>query len=288
MPSLAELRKKVKGVTATRKITRAMKMVAGARFGRAQAGFNGSRRFMKELDTVIAEVLSVTGALPDFIEILTGHKAGKVKKTGLVVISGDKGLCGDFNNSVIREGDAVIRREAGGIGALFTVGRKSCDHFRKRHKGELREYSNVFVSLDFNLAEKIITDMIDAIRAKELTGITVVSANFVSMMKFAVTEKQLIPLTVEKAEKFRDALMEPLDETEMLQALVPMVLKARLYKMIRESFAAELAARMRAMDNATTNAGTLIDRITLEMNKVRQATITREIAEIIGTNEVVK
>lgn len=288
MPSLAELRKKVKGITSTRKITRAMKMVAGARFGRAQVGLNGARRFATDLDTMLNDILAQTGAERDIMRILIGHDLPSVKKTALIVITGDKGLCGDFNNSVMREADRMIKADPAGIGAVFAVGRKACDHYRKMRLSSLTEYSMVFTTLDFALADRIVTDVVAAVMTKGITQVSVMSANFVSMMKHAVTEKKLLPLTYEKPANARESLLEPSGQNEILSALLPMVLKARMYRMLRESYVAELAARMRAMDNATNNAGSLIERITLEMNKVRQANITREIAEIIGTNEVVK
>ncbi|MBN1129121.1 MAG: ATP synthase F1 subunit gamma [Chitinispirillaceae bacterium] len=295
MPSLAELRKKIKGISSTRQITKAMKMVAGARFGRAGRQRNDARYYEAELEKVLFAFLSLAGTPRQRIGrfyVLPGTKqdAAPDGKVGLFVIAGDKGLCGDFNNAVMREADNVLKKHGERVTALFVVGRKAVDHYRNGQIEQKREYMQFFNRFDFGMADKIGQELFKVYQEQELSELIVVNSHFKSMIKQQVTTLRLLPIEAlpPAGNAHRGMIYEPEEEVEVLSTLVPMYLKAKMYALLRDSFAAELAARMRAMDNATRNAGGLIDSITLEMNKVRQAVITRELAEIIATNEVVK
>jgi F-type H+-transporting ATPase subunit gamma len=295
MPSLAELRKKIKGISSTRQITKAMKMVAGARFGRAARQRNEALYYQAELEKVLFEFLSVAGPpRPRFSRLYTlpGVKPEVVPagKAALMVITGDKGLCGDFNNTVIREADRQIKKSGNRVTAIFSVGRKAVDHFKNSPIETKFEYQQFFNRFDFGMADKIGQELFKVYQEHDLSEIVVINSHFKSMIKQQVSTRRLLPVEVvpPAGNAHRSMIYEPEEEEEVLATLIPMYLKANLFGVLRDSFAAELAARMRAMDNATRNAGGLIDSITLEMNKVRQAFITREIAEIIATNEVVK
>jgi F-type H+-transporting ATPase subunit gamma len=176
------------------------------------------------------------------------------------------------------------------VKVLLAVGKKAVEHYKNSGKAQKHTYAQFFNKFDFGMADKIGQDVLKAYQEEQLTSLIVVFSHFKSMIKQLVTSTRLLPIEPVQPEGMlhRCMIYEPLEEEEVLATLIPMYLKGRLYSMMRDSYAAELAARMRAMDNATRNAGNLIDTITLEMNKVRQAVITREIAEIIATNEVVK
>ena len=292
MPSLSELRRKIKGVTSTRQITKAMKMVAGARFARAQRQMVEARSFANGLEKMLGEFLQISKPTANVSRLIAveGSRGAAAQRIGLVAVAGDKGLCGDFNNKVMRETDRLIRAHQPQLRVMFVIGRKLCGHFRSLSFPAYKEYIGVFSRLEFGAAERIGQDILQQYLELELTEVQVTSGSFQSMIKQQIKSTRLLPVAVSVPGPVacRDMLYEPVDEDELLRSFVPFYIKARLYALLCESFTAELAARMWAMDNATNNADTLIDKIRLEMNKVRQAVITREIAEIIGTNEVVK
>jgi F-type H+-transporting ATPase subunit gamma len=295
MPSFAELRKKIKGITSTRQITRAMKMVAGARFARAGRQMNDARYYQAEAEKLLGGFVSLAGAsrgkYASLCTVPGDREAGSPKsKTGLMVVAADKGLCGDFNNGILREADQYLAQNGGRVAVLFAIGRKAVEHYRNATVARKVDYQQFFNRFDFGTADAIGQEALRIYFEEGLGGITVVHSHLKSRIKQQLTVTRLLPVEppAPKDAQFRSTMIEPAEEEEVLQALVPLYLKAKIYGILRDSFAAELAARLSAMDNATRNAGTLIDTITLEMNKVRQAMITRELAEIIATNEVVK
>ena len=295
MPSLAELRIKIKGITSTRQITKAMKMVAGARFARAGRQMNDARYYQEEVEKLLNGFVSLAG-VPEgkFASLCTvpgDREATSPKsKSGLMVVAADKGLCGDFNNGILREADQYLARNSGRIAVLFAIGRKAVEHYRDSAVARKVDYQQFYNRFDFSTADAIGREALRMYFEEELCGYTVVHSHLKSRIKQQLTVTRLLPVepSAPKDALFRCTMIEPAQEEDVLQELMPMYLKAKLYSILRDSFAAELAARLSAMDNATRNAGTLIDTITLEMNKVRQAMITRELAEIIATNEVVK
>lgn len=295
MPSLAELRKKIKGIASTRQITKAMKMVAGARFARAARQMSDALYYQAETEKLLNEFLSLIGPpRGKFAPLCTAPGAPAVpspqSKVGLMVIAADKGLCGDFNNGILREADQYIKNNGGRVAVLFAIGRKAVEHYKSSAIARRVDYQQFYNRFDFGTADTIGKEAMGIYLEEGLGGYTVVHSHFKSRIKHQLTVTRLLPVepSAPRDAQYRCTMIEPAEEDEVLQALLPMYLKAKLYGIMRDSFAAELAARMNAMDNATRNAGSLIDSITLEMNKVRQAVITRELAEIIATNEVVK
>ena len=299
MPSLAELRKKIKGISSTRQITKAMKMVAGARFSRAARQMNEARYYEAEIGKLLSDFLLIAGRprgrFASFYSSSVSFGADVRRgKTGIIVVAADKGLCGDFNNGILREADGYCKKNGDRVAVLVAVGRKAAEHYKNASVPHKIVHQQFFNRFDFSTADAIGQEVVKLYFEENLSEYTVVHSHFKSMIKQQLTVTKLLPFDAAiTAAAPRDSLVrctmiEPSEEEAMLQALLPMYIKAKLYGILRESFTAELAARMRAMDNATRNAGSLIDSITLEMNKVRQSVITREIAEIIATNEVVK
>ena len=295
MPSLSEFRKKIKGVSSTRQITKAMKMVAGARFGRAARVMNDALYYQTELEKVTDAYLALLGAgraggLFSLFRSPSGDPQTPAAKVGLVVVAADKGLCGDFNNAILRAADHFLTKNGDAVKVLVAVGRKSVEHYRNAQVPVKTVHSQFFNRFDFSMAETIGQEAINLFLDNGLDELMVMRSHLKSMIKQEFTVERLLPIEPKPPQDslYRCTITEPVEEQEILQSLLPMYMKARFYGILRDSYTAELAARMRAMDNATRNAGTLIDTITLEMNKARQALITREIAEIIATNEVVK
>ena len=296
MPSLAELRKKIRGISSTRQITKAMKMVAGARFSRAVRQMTDARFYEAEVANLLSDFFAIAGRprgpMAAFCCFSGTRENGTPRgKTGLMAVAADKGLCGDFNNGVFREADQYCRTCGDRVAVLFAVGRKAVEHYKTSGTIRKVEYQKFFNRFDSGIAGRIGDETLRIYKEENLSELTVVHSRFRSMMKKEITVTKLLPVEIQPARgdsAVRCTMIEPADEDALFGALLPMYVKAKLYGILRGSFASELAARMRAMDNATRNAGSLIDSVTLEMNKVRQAVITRELAEIIATNEVVK
>ncbi len=294
MPSISELRKKIKGIKSTRQITSAMKMVAAARFARAQREMVESSVFPREFEAVVRRFLKTVELNANIGRYVVKARNSEdlARRIGVVIITGDKGLCGDFNTSLLREADKLIKRNPGKVVSVCSIGKKACEWSRKTSQPERLDFPGIFSGLNFGIADKVVNEVLRVYNEKNLTELWIVSATFKSAIKREVAALQLLPLAVsgEQTEKeiSREIDVEPAEPAEVLKTLIPQWLKGQLYKMIRHSYAAELAARMNAMDNATRNAGEFIETQTLEMNKVRQAVITREIAEITGTSEVMQ
>ncbi|MBN1983877.1 MAG: ATP synthase F1 subunit gamma [Chitinivibrionales bacterium] len=293
MSSVSELRKKIRGIQSTRKITKTMKMVAGARFGRSLRDYNAAKYFAHGFESL---VMRYAAAIEEGIQQYPIFSTANTpptgqKRIGLIVVTADKGLCGDFNSSVIRAVNLFCNScNDNELVRIFAVGRKSVDTMRHRKRSSGTDYSGFFSSLNLEKADKLGSDVLHYFHEEKLTQIVIIYNSFVSSMKNGLQTQQLLPIQLpqKKAESSILFAYEPTDVETTLKMMVPLYVKATLFSILRSSYAAELSSRMRAMDNATRNAQTIIDDLTLEMNKVRQSVITTELAEITGTGEVLK
>jgi F-type H+-transporting ATPase subunit gamma len=291
MASLQDLKTRIKSVKSTQKITAAMKMVAAAKLRRAQESAEAGRPYATRMGQVISSLASKANK-ESAPALLVGN--GKDQTHLLIVMSADRGLCGGFNGSITR----ATRNEVARLRAenktvkLFMVGRKSADALR-------REFGDIFIeslegiqgtSVSYGDADSIGQTIRDGFEAGEFDVCSIIYNKFKSVIAQEVTQTQLIPAQIDVTED-SDALSvsyeyEP-EEEELLNALLPRGISTQIYSSLLESSASELAARMTAMDNATRNAGDLIDRLTLIYNRTRQATITKELIEIISGAEAV-
>ena len=287
MPSLKDLKNRIGSVKSTQKITSAMKMVAAAKLRKAQEQALASRPYTSLMDSVVSKISSK--AIGSSIDLLSGKE---IKTHLLVVFSADRGLCGGFNGSITRTVRSEIKKlKDDGINVkLLMVGKKSADALN-------REFGDLFVEkIDGNSAKPNYTDaevlakkIIDLFENNEFGVCRVIFNKFVSAITQEVTFKSLIPLEVKIDENDKNDSssiyeFEPSEE-EILNDLLPRNLATQLYSSQIESTASELAARMTAMDNATRNAGEMIDNLTLQYNRTRQAVITKELIEIISGAE---
>jgi F-type H+-transporting ATPase subunit gamma len=287
MPSLKDLKNRIGSVKSTQKITSAMKMVAAAKLRKAQEQALASRPYTSLMDRVVSKISSK--AIGSSIDLLSGKE---IKTHLLVVFSADRGLCGGFNGSITRTVRSEIKKlKDDGINVkLLMVGKKSADALN-------REFGDLFVEkIDGNSAKPNYTDaevlskkIIDLFENNEFGVCRVVFNKFVSAITQEVTFKSLIPVEVKNDEIDENDTssiyeFEPSEE-EILNDLLPRNLATQLYSSQIESTASELAARMTAMDNATRNAGEMIDNLTLQYNRTRQAVITKELIEIISGAE---
>ena len=288
MPSLKALKNRIGSVKSTQKITSAMKMVAAAKLRKAQDQAIASRPYTTLMDKIVSKISSkATGSA---IDLLTGKEENKTQL--LVVFSADRGLCGGFNGSITR----AVRREVQALQKngfdvkLLMVGKKSADALN-RDLGHLYidRLDGKSAKPNFTDAEILAKKIIDLFDKNEFGVCRVIYNKFISAIAQEVTYKSLIPAEV-KEDKIEDDKnksifeFEPSEE-EILTDLLPRNLATQLFSSQIESTASELAARMTAMDNATRNAGEMIDKLTLQYNRTRQAVITSELIEIISGAE---
>ena len=291
MPSLKDLKTRINSVKSTQKITSAMKMVAAAKLRRAQDSAEKGRPYADRMQQIVNSLASKADPI-SAPQLLVGN--GKDNTHLLVVVSADRGLCGGFNGAITRQTRTEVARlrGEGKTVKLLMVGRKSADALR-------RELGDSYIdslegiqgtAVEYADAASIGETVRNGFEGSEFDVCTVIFNKFKSAISQEVTLKRLIPAEVGEDTQDDDAGVsyeyEP-DEEELLAAVLPRNISTQVYSALLESSAAELAARMTAMDNATRNAGDLIERLTLVYNRTRQATITKELIEIISGAEAV-
>ena len=291
MPSLKDLKTRINSVKSTQKITSAMKMVAAAKLRRAQDSAEKGRPYADRMQQIVNSLASKADPI-SAPQLLVGN--GKDNTHLLVVVSADRGLCGGFNGAITRQTRTEVARlrGEGKTVKLLMVGRKSADALRRElgdsYIGSLEGIQGTAV--EYADAASIGETVRNGFEAGEFDVCTVIFNKFKSAISQEVTLKHLIPAEVGEDTQDDDAGVsyeyEP-DEEELLAAVLPRNISTQVYSTLLESSAAELAARMTAMDNATRNAGDLIERLTLVYNRTRQATITKELIEIISGAEAV-
>jgi F-type H+-transporting ATPase subunit gamma len=294
MPSLKDLRNRIRSARSTQKITAAMKMVAASRLRRAQEQAEAARPYAERMGRVLASLAAGMAGQPGDPPLLAG--TGKDDVHLLVVATSDRGLAGGFNTSILREARRQIREldNAGKTVKILTIGRKGRDSLRRDY-GRLIHDSLTEIGrrrVSFEEARDIAARILALYEAGEFDVCTIVFNRFRSAITQIVTAQQLIPFapSAGEAEAALAALggavyeFEPSEE-EILAELLPNNLAVQIYTALLENAASEQGARMTAMDNATRNAGDMIDRLTMNYNRTRQAVITKELIEIISGAE---
>ena len=289
MPSLKDLKNRIGSVKSTQKITSAMKMVAAAKLRKAQEQAIASRPYCSSMEKI---VISLANKLIDNApELLKGKK--DIKKQLLVVFSADRGLCGGFNGSISRAVKLEVKKskDLGIETKLLFVGRKSADTLKKDFQQHIVEIvtgnsTNPIYSDALSISSKIV----DLYQKDEFGSCKIIFNKFVSAITQEVTLKSLIPIETNNEDASNNNQVSSVYEYEpseevILEELLNKNIATQLFSAQMESTASELAARMTAMDNATRNAGDLIDRLTLQYNRTRQAFITKELIEIISGAE---
>jgi F-type H+-transporting ATPase subunit gamma len=305
MPSLKSIRKRIGSVKSTQKITRAMKMVAGARLARAQQRIVALRPYAVKTQEVLASVLAAQAAAEE--DDAAGGKAPHPllvrrpeRRVLYLVLTSDRGLCGSFNTNLNKGAERQWREDvaAGREPTFYVVGRKGNDFLRRRNAPVGHTFRGVWESTDLAQARLIASTVLAPFRAGEVDSIKLVYNQFRSAMSQTLVVDQLLPVVARPAGDDeggarRDAvapaeyLYEP-DPDALLDRLVPMYLEITLLRALYESQASEFGARMTAMDSATKNAKEMISSLTLQYNRARQAAITKELMEIIGGAEALK
>lgn len=286
MPSLKQIKRRIASVKSTQQITKAMKMVAAAKLRKAQNNMMAARPYSQRLRTVIADMAART----DFSHFLLATR--EPQQVAFVVVASDRGMAGSFNTNVIKKAVAIYDQYEGADRFLITVGRKATDYFTKRNYPVIAKHLNVFPDPTLEAAQSIGENIIEKYRNTELAldRVFLVYNEFKNAVQQQIVVEQLLPIIPEKmnTEQYAlDVLFEPDPET-ILNTVLPLYINVTIWHVLLESFAAEMAARMTAMDNATKAAGDLIKSLTLQFNKARQSAITKELLEIVSGAEALK
>jgi F-type H+-transporting ATPase subunit gamma len=291
MPSLLDIRRRIRAVKSTQQITKAMKMVAASRLRRAQERIQHARPFATEMLRVLNSLAARVdpGSHPLLDERATPRAGGKAL---LFVITADRGLCGSFNTNAIKAASTFIVEDPAREVALGLVGRRGRDFFARRGFDVRYEQVNLFAQLKYENAREIAAAAIAAFTGEEVDSVYLAYNEFKSVMVQQVMIEQVLPIprgafapadapAAADAAPAIDYLYEP-EPAELFKHLLPTYVEVQIFRALLESNAAFYAAQMTAMDAATRNSGEMIEQLTLYMNKVRQAAITREIIEVVS------
>ncbi len=297
MPSLKAIRKRIASTKATQKITRAMKMVAGARLTRAQQRILAMRPYAVKTGEVLESVARTMAKAESEEEPVHPLLARRPEKNTLyVVFSADRGLCGALNTNVNKMVERVWReKEAAGVQVSFaTAGRKGREYLSRRRGKVVQDFPRIYDGLDLEKARLVARWLVPRFQRGEFDAVYFVFSEFKSALTQKTTEVRLLPLAdapppsaAGGAAGPSDFLYEP-DQRALLERLVPMYVEITVFRALLESQASFFGAQMTAMDAATRNAKEMIARLTLEYNRARQAAITKELMEIIGGAEALK
>jgi F-type H+-transporting ATPase subunit gamma len=279
MPALIDIRRRIRSVKSTQQITKAMKMVSAAKLRRAQEGMFAARPYARKMMEVLRNVAS---RAPAYAHPLLEERGDQ--RTLLVVVTSDRGLCGGFNANIIRTAARFLDEHRGKDLSLDLVGRKGRDFFRRRAFKVRAEHVGIFQALRYPTAQALAHELIQAFTAGTVDRVYILYNDFKTVIAQKITIEQLLPIpraTVDPKEPALDYLYEP-GPAEILTSMLPRHVEMQVWRALLESAASEHGARMAAMDSATNNAGDVIQRLTLHMNKVRQAAITKEIIEVVS------
>lgn len=292
MPTLRDIRKRLKAIQNTKKITAAMKMVAAAKLRKVQDRMLNFRPYAMRMQSVLSDLAKVAEREIHPLLVLRPRKTVEV-----IVLTSDKGLCGAFNANILRTSARYIEtlKNEGIAISLSVIGRKSRDYFRRRNVPMRKTWIGLSGRITYSNAQEIANDLIENYSNETIDEVIFIYNEFKSLITQKITMMKLLPIgTIDKEEgetkepsMFGDYMYEP-SEAAIFGQLLPKHIEVQIYRALLESSAAEEAARMTAMENATKNCGELITKVTLLANKVRQASITKELMDIVGGVEALK
>ncbi len=285
MPTLLDFRRRIRSVKNTQQITRAMKFVAAARLRRAQEAAIAARPFARELARVLRSTMA---RIEEPQHPLLAHRAEQ--NVLAIVLTGERGLAGAFNSNILRKANEFFRANKGKKLSTITVGKKGRDALKKAGFNIVAEYVNVLARVDFGTAREIASLVTDLYAGEKIDSVYIIFSEFKTVMTPNLVVEKLLPVEAIRSEEETPAEQgtEKVDyiyeqpEEQILDKLLPRYVETQILRAMLESSAAEHAARMTAMESATQNAGEVIEALTLHMNKVRQAAITKEIIEIVS------
>ncbi len=284
MSNLREIKTRIKSIKNTQQITKAMKMVAAAKMRRAQERMFSARPYAEKIQELIQH-LAASVENPQMALL----KRRPLQHVTFVVITSDRGLCGSFNSTVIKRAVSEMEAYKDVEVSVIALGKKGYDYFRKRGY-HIADYKIEFFNhMDFSVANSIANKLIKSFVNEETDAVKIIYNQFKSVARQEMVSEELLPIKLDDFDTHTtgEYLYEP-DQASILEALLPRHIRTQVWRALLESFASEQAARMLAMENATENAKDLIRQLTLQYNKARQASITKEILEIVGGAEALK
>lgn len=275
MASVRDIRRRIRSVRNMQQITKAMKMVAASKLRKAQEKVIAARPYARQLQEVLARLAQDHG---DVNHPLLEERP--VQKVGYIVITSDRGLCGGYNANLIRMTNSLIAEEDHDV-RLVAVGRKGRDFYRRGKIETIAEFVGLSDNPSYGQAKEIAQEVISLYEHGELDEVYIVYNEFLSAISQRPTRIRLLPIEKPKQESNKEYIFEPSPE-EILTTLLPKYVETQVFRTLLEGKASEMGAKMTAMGSATDNARDLIARLTLQMNRARQAAITTEISEIVG------
>ena len=287
MPSLKDIRRRVESVRKTQQITRAMRMVAAAKLRRAQQGILAARPYAERMSRTLAEV---AGSQTEVSHPLLEARE-PVQRVEFAVVTSDRGLCGAFNATVLKcaQSEIAARESAGQRVSLTAIGRKAADFFRRRRPADIAQSFVGLGRIGYAHAVRIADSLMDRYVSGEIDEVVLVNSEFVSTMTQTPRSERLLPVSPEAVAGAGDGKAPPYeiepDAVGLLEVLLPKALTVAVFRALLENQAGEHAARMAAMESATRNTEEMIERLTLQYNRARQASITRELVEIVSGAE---
>jgi F-type H+-transporting ATPase subunit gamma len=276
MPSLRDLRRRIKSIKSTQQITKAMKAVSAAKMQKSQEQVLSARPYARRIKEVLGRLAAYSrGVRHPLLE------EREPEKVAFILVTADRGLCGGFNANLIRRA-AQEMRSFGNV-SMICVGRKGRDFFRRRGYSIAAQYVRLGETIRFAQAQEIARFVIDKYTAREFDAVYLIYSEFVNVLVQRPVVVRLLPVEPPEAtgKESVDYIFEPSAE-EVLASLLPLYVENAVFHALLESKASEHSARMTAMDNATKNAGEMIDKLTLAMNRARQTAITKEILEVVS------
>lgn len=279
MPSLLDLRRRIRSVKNTQQLTKAMKTVAAARLRRAQERVFNARPFAEQLRKVLG---NLTARIEDITHPLL--EVRPEERIFFIIVTADRGLCGAFNSNILRAAQTFMREHSARPLNFAAVGRKGRDFLRRRSQPIRAEFVNIFSQLDYGHAKDIAENIVQAYANEEVDAVYIVYNEFKSVIQQRVVVEKILPLSrteLRETDPQTDYIFEQPPQ-EIFNRLLPRYVEVQIYRALLESAASEHGARMASMDTASRNAGEMIDALTLNMNRIRQAAITREIIEVVS------
>lgn len=280
MAGLNDVKTRIASVKSTRQITKAMNLVSTIKYKKAKGNTEHIRKYLEEYRELVQNIYNyrIERAQCELTE------KREIRKSLALVISSDRGLCAAYNSSIIKH---VISSISGKNTSIITVGNVGRDFFRKEGYSLVKSYENITDTVEYHEARSIALNIMRMYRNREIDEVVVYYNNFISTIKYIPTELVLLPLTFEATKGDSNYIYEP-SPTESFDAIAAGYVVNRLYKILLEASASEHSSRMTAMSSATDNADKMIEELTMQYNRARQASITNEISEIVGGTEALK
>jgi F-type H+-transporting ATPase subunit gamma len=292
LATLREIKRRVQSVKNIEKITKAMKMVAAVKFRKAQENVLAARPYARKISEIIKNLIPT---VENINNVLCEQR--EIKKLCVIVVTADRGMAGAFNTNLIKEAQRIIKEKYADYFSsnnlyVITVGKKAFDFFSKRNFELFAKYTGVFDKLEFISAQNIVHDVIEGYKEKKFDKVLIIYNEFKSVVQSKIIEEQFLPIVSlddieNKESRLTNYIYEPASK-ELIDYLLPKHLNTQIWRVLLESFASEQAARMTAMESATSNANELIESLQLIYNKARQASITKELLEVVSGAEALR